>query len=137
VEWVKFSNLAWAKDGSGFYYSRFPAPAADQQFQALNENQAVYFHKLGTAQSADTLVYSTPETPKRGHLVQVTDDGRYLVVTTTEGTDNAYEITLIDLNDAKRAPRKLVPGLENEWSLVGNQGTRFFWSTNKGAPRRS
>ncbi|WP_448503064.1 prolyl oligopeptidase family serine peptidase [Sphingomonas sp.] len=135
VEWVKFSNLAWAKDGSGFFYSRFPEPKADQQFQALNENQAVYFHKLGTEQTADQLVYATPDTPKRGHFAQVTDDGRWLVVTTTEGTDNRYEITLIDLNDAARSPRTLVKGLENEWSLVGNQGTRFFWSTNKGAPR--
>jgi prolyl oligopeptidase len=135
VEWVKFSNLAWAKDGSGFFYSRFPEPQADQQFQALNENQAVYFHTLGTEQSADRLIYATPDTPKRGHFAQVTDDGRWLVVTTTEGTDNRYEITLIDLNDAAHRPRKLVEGLENEWSLVGNQGTRFFWSTNKGAPR--
>jgi prolyl oligopeptidase len=135
IEWVKFSNLAWAKDGSGFFYSRFPQPQADQQFQALNENQAVYFHRLGTEQSADPLIYATPDTPRRGHFAQVTDDGRWLVVTTTEGTDNRYEITLIDLNDAARRPRKLVEGLENEWSLVGNQGTRFFWSTNKGAPR--
>ncbi|UUL82933.1 prolyl oligopeptidase family serine peptidase [Sphingomonas qomolangmaensis] len=135
VEWVKFSTLVWAKDGSGFFYSRFPAPAADQQFQALNENQAVYFHKLGNAQAADQLIYATPETPKRSHTAQVTDDGRYLVVTTTEGTDNRYEVTLIDLQDAKRTPRKLVKGLENEWSLVGNQGTTFYWSTNKGAPR--
>lgn len=135
VKWVKFSNLAWAKDGSGFYYSRFPAPAAEQQFQALNENQAVYFHKLGTAQDADQLIYSTPETPRRGHFAEVSDDGRYLVVTTTEGTDNRYEITLIDLTTPGTKPIKLVPGLENEWSYAGNRGTTFYWLTNKDAPR--
>ncbi|MEZ0495773.1 prolyl oligopeptidase family protein [Sphingomonas sp. IW22] len=135
VKWVKFSNLAWAKDGSGFYYSRFPAPAAEQQFQALNENQAVYFHKLGTAQDADQLIYSTPETPRRGHFAEVSDDGRYLVVTTTEGTDNRYEITLIDLTTPGAKPIKLVPGLENEWSYAGNRGTTFYWLTNKDAPR--
>ena len=53
IEWSKFSGYSWAKDGSGFYYSRFPEPPKDAKFQALNENQAVYFHKLGTAQSAD------------------------------------------------------------------------------------
>lgn len=135
LKWVKFSALAWAKDGSGFFYSRFPEPKAGAEFQALNENQAVYFHKLGTQQAADRLVYSTPDTPKRGHSAQVTDDGRYLIVTTTEGTDNRYEVTLIDLADGKYAPKKLVAGLENEWSYAGNSGTTFFWNTNKDAPR--
>jgi prolyl oligopeptidase len=135
VKWMKFSNLSWAKDGSGFYYSRFPAPADGQAFQQLNENQAVYFHRIGTPQSDDKLVYATPETPKRGHFAQVTDDGNYLVITTTEGTDNRYEITLIDLARPEQAPRKLVKGLENEWSLAGNIGTRFFWTTNKGASK--
>ncbi|WP_082731754.1 MULTISPECIES: prolyl oligopeptidase family serine peptidase [unclassified Sphingomonas] len=135
VEWVKFSNFAWAKDGSGFYYSRFPEPAKGQEFQALNENQAVYFHKLGTPQSADTLVYATPETPKRGHFAQVTDDGAWLVITTTEGTDNRYEMTLIDLTKPGAKPRTIVKGLENEWAVVGNVGSRFWWNTNKGAPR--
>lgn len=135
LKWVKFSALAWAKDGSGFFYSRFPEPKAGAEFQALNENQAVYFHKLGTQQSADRLVYSTPQTPKRGHSAQVTDDGRYLIVTTTEGTDNRYEVTLIDLADGRYTPKKLVNGLENEWSYAGNSGTTFFWNTNKEAPR--
>ena len=135
LKWVKFSALAWAKDGSGFFYSRFPEPKAGAEFQALNENQAVYFHKLGTPQSADRLVYATPDTPKRGHSAQVTDDGRYLIVTTTEGTDNRYEVTLIDLADGRYTPKKLVNGLENEWSYAGNSGTTFFWNTNKDAPR--
>ncbi len=135
LKWVKFSALAWTKDGSGFFYSRFPEPKAGAEFQALNENQAVYFHKLGTPQSADRLVYATPDTPKRGHSAQVTDDGRYLIVTTTEGTDNRYEVTLIDLADGRYTPKKLVNGLENEWSYAGNSGTTFFWNTNKDAPR--
>lgn len=135
VKWMKFSNLAWAKDGSGFYYSRFPAPAEGQAFQQLNENQSVYFHRIGTPQSADTLVYATPETPRRGHFAQVTDDGNWLVITTTEGTDDRYEITLVDLKTPGAKPRKLIAGLENRWSLAGNVGTRFYWTTNKGAPK--
>lgn len=135
VKWIKFSNLAWAKDGSGFYYSRFPAPAEGQAFQQLNENQSVYFHRIGTPQSADTLIYATPETPKRGHFAQVTEDGNWLVITTTEGTDDRYEITLLDLKTPGAKPRKLIAGLENNWSLAGNVGTRFYWTTNKGAPK--
>ena len=135
VKWVKFSNLSWANDGSGFYYSRFPEPAQGQAFQALNENQAVYFHRIGTRQSADTLIYATPETPKRGHFAQVTHDGNWLVITTSEGTDDRYEITLLDLKMPGAKPRTLIKGLENSWSLAGNVGSKFYWTTNKGAPR--
>ncbi|MFM9828889.1 MAG: prolyl oligopeptidase family serine peptidase [Sphingomonas sp.] len=135
VEWVKFSNLSWAKDGSGFYYSGFPAPASGEKFQALNENQKVFFHTLGTPQSADRLVYATPDQPKRGHGTTVTDDGKWLVITTTEGTDNRFEITVLDLTRASATPRTLFKGLENRWSLAGNAGSKFYWVTNKDAPR--
>ncbi|MES2068321.1 MAG: prolyl oligopeptidase family serine peptidase [Pseudomonadota bacterium] len=135
IEWVKFSGLAWAKDGSGFYYSRFAAPAAGAKFQALNENQQIYFHTLGTAQAADPLIYATPESPKLGHTAQVTDDGKWLVITTHEGTDNRYQITVIDLTAPKPFPRTIFKGLDYEWSLAGNVGGTFYWVTNKNAPR--
>ena len=64
VKWVKFSGLAWAKDGSGFFYSRFAEPEMGATFQSLNVNQTVYFHKLGTSQSADIKIYATPDRPK-------------------------------------------------------------------------
>jgi len=135
IEWVKFSTLAWAKDGSGFFYSRFPAPEPGAKFQALNENQAVYFHRLGTPQSDDRQIYATPDHPKRGHLVQVTDDGRWLVITTTEGTDERYEITVLDLQTPGAKPRTVIKGLENQWDFVGNTGSDFVFVTNKDAPR--
>ena len=135
VEWVKFSTLAWARDGSGFYYSRFAAPAEGAKFQALNENQQVYFHRLGTAQAADTLIYATPDKPLRSHQVEVTEDGKWLVVTTSQGTDNRYEITVIDLTAPVRKPRTIFAGLENQWTLAGNVGATFYWVTNKDAPR--
>ena len=136
VEWVKFSNLAWAKDGSGFYYSRFAAPAEGETFQALNENQQVWFHRNGRPQSLDRLVYATPEAPARGHVAQVTDDGKWLVITTHEGTDSRYEITVLDLTRADATPRTLFQGLEYEWTLAGNIGTTFYWTTSKDAPRK-
>jgi prolyl oligopeptidase len=135
VEWVKFSGLSWAKDGSGFYYSRFPAPPEGKKFQSTNENQAVYFHKLGTPQSADALVYATPDHPKWGHGAGVTDDGKWLVIYTTEGTDNRNDVTVIDLTAPNPAPRKLFTGMANMWGLIGNQGGNFYWLTNKDAPR--
>lgn len=135
IEWSKFSAYSWAKDGSGFYYSRFPEPPRDAKFQALNEQQAIYFHKLGTPQSADTLVYSTPDRPKLGHTAFVSDDGNWLVITTTEGTDNRYGVAVLDLKTAGAKPTVLIDKLENEWSYAGNVGSKFYWNTNKDAPR--
>lgn len=134
VEWVKFSNLAWAKDGSGFFYSRFAEPK-DAKFQALNENQEVYFHRLGTPQAQDRKVYATPDRPKLNHVAEISDDGRYAIITSSEGTDERYEVTLVDLTKPDAAPRTLIKGLENDWRYISNQGSRFFWATNKGAPR--
>lgn len=135
VKWVKFSALDWAKDGSGFYYSRFPEPKAGEQFQSLNEGQAVYFHRIGTPQSEDRLVYSQPDRPKLSNTAEVSDDGRWLIVTSSAGTDARYDVTLIDLQAPKAAPRRLITGLANDWNYIGNNGTTFYWTTNLDAPR--
>ena len=135
VKWVKFSNLDWAKDGSGFYYSRFAEPAKGQAFQSLNKNQQVYFHKLGTAQSADKLLYATPAHPDYSHGASVSDDGSKLVITSSVGTDDRYEVTLIDLKKPGAKPRTLIPGFENNYSYVGNRGSTYYFQTNDGSPR--
>lgn len=135
LRWVKFSNLAWSADGSGFYYSRFPEPEKGAEFQATNTNQAVYFHRLGDPQSADRLVYSTPAKPSYGHFAQVTDDGRWLVITTSEGTDDRYEMHVVDLSKPAAKPHKLAAGLNYSWSLAGSKGDTLFFVTNKNAPR--
>lgn len=135
IRWVKNQLGSWAKDGSGFFYSRFPEPPEGKLYQAVNENQAVYFHKLGTPQSEDRLIYATPDKPRRGHSTQVTDDGKWLVITTTEGTDRRYEITVLDLARPGAAPRTLIKGLDHEWALAGNVGSKFYFKTNNGAPR--
>lgn len=140
VRWVKFSALDWAKDGSGFYYSRFPAPEAGEAFQSLNENHAVYFHKLGTPQSDDVLIHASPDKPALNHSAEVTDDGQYLLVTSSEGTDERYGLTLYTLGKTggkKGAkPRVLVSDYANNWEYVGNEGPLFIFLTNKDAPRQ-
>ena len=134
VEWIKFSALEWAKDGSGFYYSRFPVVEEGETFQALNTNQKVYFHKLGTPQSDDVVVFETPDRPELNNVGQVSDDGRYLITTSSSGTDDRYEIALVDLESAERTPRVIIPGFESNFSYIGNVGSRFFFVTNEGAP---
>jgi prolyl oligopeptidase len=135
VEWVKYSGLSWALDGTGFYYSRFDPPADGDKFQATVENQRVYFHALGTPQDRDTLVYATPDHPKLGHTAEVTDDGRWLLITSSEGTDDRYALTLIPLTGEERVPRALVKGLKNDWAFIGNVGDSLYFRTDLKAPR--
>lgn len=135
VSWAKFTmGVSWAKDGSGFFYSRYPEPAADAKFQALNENHRVYFHKLGTPQSADRLVYETPAAPRQSHGAVVTDDGRYLVILTSEGTDNKNLVHIVDLKDPAWKAKTVIGTLANDWSPIGNVGTKFWFATDANAP---
>lgn len=136
VRWVKFSALDWAKDGSGFYYSRFPEPAEGAAFQSLNRDHAVYFHKLGTPQSEDVLIHATPERPELNNSATVTDDGKYLLVTASEGTDERYGLTLYPIGRRGAKPVVLVDDFANNWEYVTNDGPRFTFLTNKGAPRQ-
>ncbi|MDF7774608.1 prolyl oligopeptidase family serine peptidase [Sphingomonas sp. AOB5] len=137
VSWAKYTmGASWAKDGSGFFYSRYPEPPADAKYTALNENHRVYFHKLGTPQSEDRLVYATPDKPKLGHYAGITDDGRYLVIGTSEGTDNKNMVHIIDLSDPEWKPKAIIPELKNDWSAIGNEGSVFYFSTDAGAPRQ-
>ena len=136
VRWAKFTALAWV-DEEGFLYSRFPQPAEGEDFQALNYNQAVYFHRLGTSQDADELVYATPGDPEVGHSAGVTSDGRWAIVTSHKGTDARYEVRVIDL--AARASkgwatRDLVTGFDHAWSVIDAIGGRLFVTTNAEAP---
>jgi prolyl oligopeptidase len=136
LKWLKFGGgVDWAKDGSGFYYSRFPEPAPGQTFQSLNKNQSVYFHKLGTPQAEDRLVFATPEKPDHGHFPTLSEDGNWLVITSSIGTDDRYEVTLIDLRKPNAKPRKLIEGFTNNYSYVGNVGETFYFVTNDSAPR--
>ena len=135
VRWVKFSSLDWTKDGSGFFYSRFPEPEEGEAFQSLNENHAVYFHRLGTPQSEDVLIHATPDKPKLNNSAVVTDDGKYLLVVSSEGTDERYGLTLHPLGKRGAKPIILVDDYANNWEYVTNAGTRFTFLTNKDAPR--
>ncbi len=134
IKWAKFTNIAWAHDGSGIFYSRFAQPAKGEEFQSLNENQQVYFHKLGTAQAQDKLVYATPQRPLLNHTAEVSDDGAWLVIYSVEGTDERYEVTLLDLRKPAAQPFTLIAGLDNNWVLAGGKGDTLYFITNKGAP---
>ncbi|WP_267923380.1 hypothetical protein [Nostoc mirabile] len=134
VKWARLTSIAWVKDGSGFFYARFPEPKQGEAFQAIAENQTVYFHTLGTPQTQDRLVYATPDQPTLVHTIDITKDGRYVTIASTP-VSIGNKLTVVDLQSADWKPRKLVDNLDDEWSVVGNVGTKFFLRTTQDAPR--
>ena len=131
---IKFNSPAWTNDGKGFFYARYPEPSAE--FQELNLNQKVYYHRVGTKQSADVLVYHRPDEPKWGFGSQVTEDGSYLIITTWKGTDDKYRIVYRDLREPYALPTELISTFDNEYTFVGNEGSVFYFQTDLAAPRR-
>ena len=135
IKWAKFTNIAWVGN-EGFLYSRFPEPQAGAEFQSLNKNQAIYFHRIGTPQAQDELVYATPDEPELGHAAEVTHDGRWVVITTSKGTDSRYAIHIMPLGkNRKWQAQTLVAGLEHSWNLIDGIGDSLYFVTNKDAPR--
>ncbi|MEH6717025.1 prolyl oligopeptidase family serine peptidase [Parasphingorhabdus flavimaris] len=135
VEWAKFTDLVWMPQNFGFLYSRFPEPEEGEAFQSLNENHAVYLHLIGTDQEKDTKVYATPDQPELNHVADLTSDKEWVVITSSSGTDDRYEITLVKVDAPKLETRKLVSGFENDWRLIDGAGDTLYFVTNKDAPR--
>jgi prolyl oligopeptidase len=135
LEWLKFTGLAWAPDGSGFYYSRYPETEEGAEFQSLNKEQKVYFHRIGDDQADDRVVYGRPDEPDWGFAAQVTDDGAYLVITVWKGTDSRYQILVQDLTREGSEPKFLIEGFDHDFSLAGNSGSALFFRTDKEAPK--
>ena len=134
IKWAKFTNISWV--GDGFLYSRFAEPQEGTAFQQLNYNQTVYFHKIGTPQSADQVVYATPDRPVLGHTAEVTQDGKWVLLTSSAGTDEKYELHIIPLGKKREwKAQPLVKGLENDWQLVDGVGSKLWFVTNKDAPK--
>ncbi|MGH8495823.1 MAG: prolyl oligopeptidase family serine peptidase [Gammaproteobacteria bacterium] len=134
LRWLKFTNVDWSKDGSGFYYSRYPATGAGAKFQSLNLDQKVYHHRLGTPQSEDRLVHATPEHPKWSHGAQVTEDGKYLVITSSVGTDERYRVAWKDLTKPDAKTVTLIDKFEHDYTLAGSEGDVLYFRTNRDAP---
>jgi len=136
VKWSKFSGAAWLKDGSGFFYSRYDAPKEGEAYTGVNKFQKVYFHRLGTGQSDDALVYERKDKPDWGFSADVTDDGRFLVISQWEGTEPKNRLFVKDLQAPDAPIEAFLDGFDAEYEVVGNDGDRFYIQTDKEAPRR-
>lgn len=136
LKWIKFSGIAWTPDSKGFFYSRYDEPKEGAEFQSLNLNQKVFYHVVGTSQSEDKLIYERPDEPEWGFGAEVSEDGRYLVMTVWKGTDDRYRVYIKDLTDPEAQPFALIDNFEHEYSFVGNDETLLMFQTNLGAPLR-
>ena len=132
LHFVKFASIAWVRDGSGFYYLRFPAPgtvpAEDEQYFGK-----IYFHRLGDRQAIDRLVFETGA-KEIVPLVDVTADDRWAVITAQRGASDDSEIHLIDRRRPGQ-PRPLFTGFDAAYSYIDQAGGRLYFRTTRDAPR--
>jgi prolyl oligopeptidase len=136
VRWVKFGGASWTHDDKGFFYSRFPEPPPGQKYQGLPLNQKVYYHRLGAPQSEDVLVYHRPEQPTWTVHGEVTDDGRYLVLSVGDGTTSRKNrVAYKDLNEPYGLPVDLIDNFDSVNSFITNDGPVFYFKTDQDAPR--
>jgi prolyl oligopeptidase len=141
VKWMRFSGLAWTKDAKGFFYSRYPEPPAGKALQAALSGQALYYHRAGTPQSEDRLIYERRDLPTWFINGSITDDGRYLFILLAEGSENKNRLYVKDLADPRKpsldAP--ITPVVETddaEYAPIGNRGSTLFLRTDLDAPNR-
>jgi prolyl oligopeptidase len=140
---IKFSGISWTKDGRGFFYSRYPDPPKDAKAGVFDElaNMKVYYHRLGTPQSADTLIYERPDQPKWSVGAQVSDDGQFLFIYTGSGTDNRNALHYAWLGEPQspKLDAKIVALVDRiEWLLqpIGNEGSIVYLLTTHKAQKK-
>ncbi|MBW4487128.1 MAG: prolyl oligopeptidase family serine peptidase [Trichocoleus desertorum ATA4-8-CV12] len=135
LEWIKFSGAAWIHDSQGFFYSRYDEPNAASKLEEINYFQKLYYHRLGTPQAEDVLIYQRSDQPEWGFNGGVTEDGRYLIISVWRGTDPKNLVFYKDLADPNAAVVELISEFEASYSFVDNEGSTFWFQTDLEAPR--
>lgn len=141
LKWVRFSGLSWTKDGKGFFYSRYPEPPAGKAMEAALKGHAMYYHRVGTPQSADPLIYERKDLPNWFVWGGATEDGKYLLISLAEGSSNNNRLYYADLGDPKApnigAPVKPVVEEDGaEHAPFGNVGSVVYVRTDRDTPNR-
>lgn len=135
IEWVKFSGASWDHQNAGFYYSRYDQPDEKTKLEAVNYYQKLYYHRLGTSQSEDKLIYERPDQKEWGFSGDVTEDGRYLIISVWKGTDRRNLLFYRDLTAANAPVVELISEFEASFSVFDNDGSTFWVETDLDAPR--
>ena len=134
VHWVKFSSASWTKDGTGYFYSRYDEPAATELLKGANYYHKLYYHRIGTPQSDDQLVYQRPDEKEWGFYGRVTDDGRYLIISVSQGTDTRNRVFYQDLTQPGSTVVELLNAFDAGYDFVGNVDHLFYFRTDLNAP---
>ena len=141
VRWMRFSDISWTKDGRGFFYSRYPEPPRNKVLEAALSGQAIYYHRLGTPQSADVIVYERKDMPAWLIGGSVSEDGRYFFIYMLEGSGNRNRLYYADLRnpmrpDVKASVRPVIETDDAEYMPIGNVGPTVYLRSDKDAPNR-
>lgn len=135
LEWIKFSGATWTKDNEGFFYSRYEAPPEGQQLEQANYYQKLYYHRLGTEQAEDILIYERPDKKEWMFDADVTEDGRYLIISVSQGTDPKNLVFYQDLADKTGEIKELIKDFVSSFDFIDYEGTLFWFRTDYEAPK--
>ena len=134
VRWVKFSGISWMKDGSGFFYSRYDEPKAGAALTQKNEFHKLCFHRLGTPQSDDIIVYERQDEAKWGFGGHVTEDGEFLIIQVWLGTEPKNRVFYKKCSDLKAPAVELLNDNDARYEFIDNDGATFLFRTDLNAP---
>jgi prolyl oligopeptidase len=140
LRWIKFSGISWTRDNRGFFYSRYDEPKGENALTAVVRAPKLCYHRLGTPQSQDILVYDRPDQPDWILRASVTDDGQYLIVSISQGTDERNRVYFIDLGDPRKPVVtqpvvKLLDRFDATYDFIDNEGSTFYFRTDLNAAR--
>ncbi|HEY8204023.1 MAG TPA: prolyl oligopeptidase family serine peptidase [Pyrinomonadaceae bacterium] len=136
LQWVKFSGASWKGD-DGFYYSRYPTPAEGKKMAAKNEYQKTYYHKVGTPQSEDVLIYEDNNHPGQFNGVGVSDDLRFEFLTHSDSTigKKGNSVFFRDISKNEKEFTPIVAEItDDDYGVIDNVGDKFLIETNHNAP---
>lgn len=132
VKWVKFSEASWTKDGKGFFYAAYDAPSDPSNLEAINYYQKLFYHRVGSPQSEDRLIYERPDQKEWGFGAEVSDEGDWLIIANWVGTEPKNRVFLKALPDG--AVTELIPEFDAHYGYITNRGPVFYFNTDNGAP---
>ena len=136
IKWIKFSGVSWTKDNQGFFYSRYDEPNEKTKLEDINYYQKLYYHRLGTSQTEDKLIYHRPDQKEWGFSGDITEDGRYLIISVWRGTEPKNLLFYQDLQDPEAKVIELISEFAADYSFIDNDGSIFWLQTDLNAPKR-